>query len=63
MGKWIEQGGTAEYVFEVLVDDNWKLENCHMAVFVTDQNTKGKYYVNNVVDCPIVGQVPYEYKN
>lgn len=58
----IEQGGTAEYVFEVLVDDNWKLENCHMAVFVTDQNTKGKYYVNNVVDCPIVGQVPYEYK-
>ena len=58
----IEQGGTAEYVFEVPVDDKWKLENCHMAVFVTTPSASGRYYVNNVVDCPIVGQVPYEYK-
>ena len=58
----IDQGGTAEHVFEIPVEEKWVLENCHMAVFITTPNAKGKYYVNNVVDCPLTGQTPYEYK-
>lgn len=41
-------------------------ENLHMVVFVTTvgEDEKGNqfYYVNNVIDCPLDGQTPYEYK-
>jgi hypothetical protein len=43
----------------------WVKEELHLAVFVTTVGTDGKnefYYVSNVVDCPIDGETPFEYK-
>ena len=43
----------------------WVKEELHLAVFVTTVGTDGKnefYYVSNVVDCPINGATPFEYK-
>ncbi len=41
------------------------MENLHLAVFTcttkTDDNGEEFYYVNNVVDCPLDSQVPFEY--
>lgn len=48
---------------------NWNefvMENLHLVVFVsaTGTNNKGEqfYYVNNVIDCPINGETPFEYR-
>ena len=38
------------------------LENLHLAVFVSSTSESGDYYVNNVIDCPINGMTPFEYK-
>ena len=38
------------------------VENLHIAVFVTTADANGDYYVNNVIDCPIDGLTPYEYR-
>ena len=38
------------------------VENLHIAVFVTTADANGNYYVNNVIDCPIDGMTPYEYR-
>lgn len=41
-------------------------DNLHLAVFVSTvgEDKKGNqyYYVNNVIDCPVNGQTPYEYR-
>ncbi len=41
-------------------------ENLRLCVFVSSIGEDGKgnqfYYVNNVIDCPVNGQTPYEYK-
>ncbi len=41
-------------------------ENLHLAVFVStigaDDNGNEFYYVNNVIDCPVNGKTPYEYR-
>lgn len=37
-------------------------ENLHAVVFVTTADADGNYYVNNVIDCPIDGITPFEYK-
>lgn len=46
--------------------DEFVMENLHLVVFVstlgTDDDGKQFYYVNNVIDCPINGLTPYEYK-
>lgn len=51
-------------------DDSWKVENLHLVVFVTEPNIKGLYFqkfnnnfytVNNVIDCDIDCEVPFEY--
>lgn len=36
-------------------------ENLHLVVFVSMKNTKGNYFVANVIDCPINGETPFEY--
>lgn len=46
--------------------DEFVMENLHLVVFVSTIGTDDKgnqfYYVNNVIDCPINGLTPYEYK-
>ena len=37
-------------------------ENLHMVVFVSMNDGKGGYYVANVIDCPINGETPFEYR-
>ncbi len=41
-------------------------KDLHMAVFAstvgTDLDGNEIYYVNNVVDCPVIGETPYQYK-
>ncbi|MBR5300874.1 MAG: Omp28-related outer membrane protein [Bacteroidales bacterium] len=42
------------------------MENLHLVVFVstkaTDQKGNDYYYINNVIDCPINGKTPFEYR-
>lgn len=43
----------------------WDIDELHLAVFTTTVGTDGKsefYYVSNVVDCPIDGETPFEYR-
>lgn len=46
--------------------DPFVMDNLHLVVFTTSIGTDEKgneyYYVNNVVDCPINGNTPYEYR-
>lgn len=46
--------------------DEFVMENLHLVVFVSTVGTDSKgnqyYYVNNVIDCPINGMTPYEYR-
>lgn len=56
----IKEGETAEYIFQFDFKNNWVPENCHVAIFISFKDGK-KYYVNNVVDCPINGQVQFDY--
>ncbi len=74
----IEKGKTADHVFVWDVDkiENARLiggnrkefvrSNLHVAVFVSTVGTDGKgneyYYVNNIIDCPVNGLTPYEYR-
>ncbi len=74
----IEKGKTGEYVFVWDLDaiqnarqigcsrEDFVRENLRLAVFTTtigkDANGREFYYVNNVIECPIDGQTPYEYK-
>lgn len=67
----LQKGSTANITFllKVKKDDpkdpknNWKKENMHLVVFVTKENEKGKYIVNNVIDCPVDAVTPFEYVN
>lgn len=52
------------------IDDSWKVENLHLVVFVTEPSTTGLFFqkfdgdyytVNNVIDCDIDCEVPFEY--
>lgn len=42
------------------------MDNLHLVVFVSTMTTDDKgnqyYYVNNVIDCPVNGMTPYEYR-
>ena len=70
IGK-LQEGSTANMTFllKVKKDDprepknNWKKENMHLVVFVTKENDKGNYTVNNVIDCPVDAVTPFEYAN
>lgn len=46
--------------------DEFVMDNLHLVVFVSTigTNQKGEqfYYVNNVIDCPINGKTPFEYR-
>jgi len=46
--------------------DSFVEKNLHLAVFVstvaTDEKGNDYYYINNVIDCPVNGKTPYEYR-
>lgn len=46
--------------------DEFVMDNLHLVVFVSTLGVDDKgnqfYYVNNVIDCPINGMTPYEYR-
>lgn len=66
----VEQGKTAEKTFVMNLKKDFKVENLHLAVFVTEASDEapghrvsGKYYtMNNVIDCPVGEEVTFEYK-
>ena len=58
----VEAGQTSEYVFTIDLDEDWVADNCHVVVFVTVPDEKGRYYsVTNAVDVPLEGSYPFEY--
>lgn len=57
----IKKGETAEYVFSMQLDSDWKKENLHLALFVSSKQGKG-FAVTNAVSCPIDGSVQYDYE-
>lgn len=66
----IEEGKTASKTFVMELDDDFKVENLHMAVFVTEASdaklghkVNGKYYtMNNAIDCDVNTEVTFDYK-
>ena len=66
----IKAGEKLTYEFNpvnMVLNKNWKAENCHLVVFVTCEGapsefTMNNWYVNNVVECPLNGSVAYQYK-
>ncbi len=77
LGK-VEKGKTADYLFDWnlkeieaarLVGGNRKefvRENLHLVIYVSsigkDSSGKEFYYINNVVEAPLTGQLPFEYR-
>lgn len=60
----LSKGQRAEYLFSIELDtEKWKLENCHVLLFVTAPSDNGSIYcVVNAVDLPLKTQVvPFEY--
>lgn len=59
LGK-IAKGKTSEHVFIMSLKDKWKLEKCHMIVFVS-KKVDNKIFVTNVTRCPVEGDLLYDY--
>ena len=55
LGK-VNAGGYAEYVFVMDLDPEWKKEDLHLAVFITNGGI-----VNNAVDCPAGESIGFDY--
>lgn len=60
---FIKTGSSKKYVMNITISEKWKLENCRIIVFVTspDFDAPTKFYVSNVVTCPLNGTMGYEY--
>lgn len=61
----IKKGETAEYTFTIELKDKWKRENCSLVIFVTTpEKVQGResYFVNNVIEMPLEGEVAFEYE-
>ena len=58
----IDEGKTAEKMFTWTLNDNWKVENLKLCIFVSVPDAAGRsYYVNNVITAPIDGIKQFEY--
>lgn len=66
----IQQGKTADKTFVMDLNKDFKVENLHLAIFVTEASDKGpghkvngKYYtMNNAIDCKVGVETAYDYK-
>lgn len=52
---------TAEHVFIMNLNPKWVEKNLHIAIFVTNKQEDGSLPVVNVIDCPIVCSLPFNY--
>lgn len=59
----LNEGDTADYLFTMQLSENWVYENCHAIVFISVEDERGYFYVNNVLECGLEGSVPFQYKN
>lgn len=68
----VDAGKTLDYVFvwdldqiwskmQSYWDDEYDLNDLRLAVYVTAADSDGAYSVNNVVSCPVEGQLQYDY--
>ena len=58
----IKAGETAYKTFVLDLKPSWKIENMHLALFVSHDEGKSKYTVCNAVDVPLTEPTPFEYK-
>lgn len=66
LGTIWSEGDRASQIYAKTGWDEFVMDNLHLVVFVSTKATDEKgnefYYVNNVIDCPINGQTPFEYR-
>ncbi|MGN1210754.1 MAG: Omp28-related outer membrane protein [Candidatus Cryptobacteroides sp.] len=59
----LNEGDTADHLFIMQLSEDWVYENCHAIVFISVEDERGYFYVNNVLECGLEGSVPFQYKN
>ncbi len=66
----LEEGEVGSAILDINLMSSWKLENCHLLIYVTTPVGMGKskdgeivydYLVQNVVRCEVEGSVAYQY--
>ncbi|MGM9787468.1 MAG: Omp28-related outer membrane protein [Candidatus Cryptobacteroides sp.] len=60
-GAELEKQGKYRQVYVFDIDDTWKMEDLHVAVYASYREITG-FKVTNVVDCPAGETIPYQYK-
>lgn len=66
----IKAGEKKTYEFNpvnMVLEKDWKAENCHVVIFITTEGAPSEYtvnnwYVNNIISCPLNSAVAYQYK-
>ncbi len=59
----VKKGEISTITLSVDVDEKWKLENSRLLIYVTSRDEDKKHIVRNVVECPINGEIKFEYLN
>ena len=59
---FLSAGQKAGKVFVIPMEDQWKIENCKVLIFVTEADENGNYDIANCVQCHIDESKVYEYK-
>ena len=57
----IEAGQTASKTFSFKIKSNWNVNKLRLLVFISTEESRNVWYVNNVVKAPINGFVDFEY--
>lgn len=57
----LKAGETVDQFIMMDVNEKWKTENLHLLLMVSTASENGRYYVNNVIDCPINDSMGYVY--
>ncbi|MEG1611240.1 MAG: Omp28-related outer membrane protein [Alistipes sp.] len=55
-----EAGSTYSQPFTITLNANEPIEDTRVVIYVLKEDTTGKFYVNNVAVCPVVGSVDYK---
>ncbi|MEG1644586.1 MAG: Omp28-related outer membrane protein [Alistipes sp.] len=57
-------GASTTHVLTINMASTWNVENCRVLIFVTAPEAEGsnKYYITNVIKCPVGGKTAFEYK-
>lgn len=57
----IKAGESVEQFIIMELDKKWKKENLHLQLILSTASDNGKYFVNNVIDCPVNDSLGYVY--